>query len=645
MTSDQFSNKSIAELLRNIAAAYLLQQGPDSDRNNRFKIIAYQKAADTVEHLSRELKDIWQEGKLQKVPGIGPGIGSGLSQLFENGTSSHFNEILKGIPSSVFLLMKVPGIGPKKAFRLVTHFGLTEKETVIDDLGNLAKAGEIEDLEGFGQKSQIDIIEGLNVFERHDRRDERMSLSYAQKIASEVISYMKGLGPIVKRIDSLGSLRRRVATIGDIDLAIKVHDTSYSKRDYPSFRDNPYKKIVDHFLAYPGNRTIEAAGERKASILAAGNIRIDLRVQEAESYGSMLQYFTGSKAHNIKLREYALKKGYSLNEYGMKNMKEKHPPTDLHRLPPSLGGFKKNLPYEGSTPKGGGMLHTFKDEESLYAFLGLSYIPPELREGTREIELAKKRLLPKLVDESDIKGDFHMHSSYDLQTSHDVGLNTFEEMTAKAKELQYEYIGFSEHNPKQKNLSEVEVVTIMKERKEHIDRIMKNAKLPYFIGLEVDILPNGSLALPDDAFEYVDYLIVSLHSSFRMNMTEMTKRVLKALSYPKVKIFGHPTARLLGAREGVEIDWDQVFEYVVKHNQALEINSGPSRLDLPDSLVKEGVEKGVKFFINTDAHAVKHMDWMKFGVFVARRGWLEKKDVVNTWGEKEVREWLKRNSS
>ena len=263
-----------------------------------------------------------------------------------------------------------------------------------------------------------------------------------------------------------------------------------------------------------------------------------------------------------------------------------------------------------------------------------------MREGTREIEFAEKKSLPKLVEESDIKGDFHMHSSYDLQTSHDVGLNTFEEMSARAKELHYEYIGFSEHNPKQKNLSEGEVVTIMKDRKTHIDQIMKNAGLPYFIGLEVDILPNGSLALPDNAFEYVDYLIVALHSSFRMNMTEMTKRVLKALSYPKVKIFGHPTARLLGTREGVEIDWDQIFEHVVKHDQALEINAGPPRLDLPDSLVREGVEKGVKFFINTDAHAVKHMDWMEYGVFVARRGWLEKKDVVNTWEVKKLKKWL-----
>jgi len=236
-----------------------------------------------------------------------------------------------------------------------------------------------------------------------------------------------------------------------------------------------------------------------------------------------------------------------------------------------------------------------------------------------------------------------MHSSYDLKPSHDLGLNTFEEMTARAKELQYEYIGFSEHNPKQKGLSEEEIVEIMKVRKDNIDEVMKSSKISYFIGLEVDILPNGTLALPEKAFEYVDYLIVALHSSFKMNMIEMTKRALKALSHPKVKIFGHPTARLLGKREGVEMDWDQIFEYVVKHDQALEINAGPPRLDLPDSLVKEGVEKGVKFFVNTDAHAVRQMDWMINGVNVARRGWLTKKDVVNTWSEGEVRKWMEKS--
>jgi len=624
MTSnDHFSNKSIAELLRNIAAAYQLQEGSESGKNNRFRIIAYEKAADTIEHLSRELRDIWYEGKLYKITGIGSGIGSALEEIFTTGESQHFNEILKGIPQSVFLLMKVPGIGPKKAFRLVFHFGLTDTETVVHELRNLARANKVADLEGFGTKSQDDILEGLNIFERKDKREERMSISYAMEIASGVIQYMKKLGTIIKRIDSLGSLRRRVATIGDIDIAVAIDEIiEGSDPQSAHMRVRPSQAIIDHFLKYPGKRSVEAAGERKASILAAGNIRIDLRVQDSESYGSMLQYLTGSKAHNIKLREYALKKGYSLSEYGMKVVK------------------RNNLRHSDPPADGEESIKKFKDEKSLYSFLGLQTPPPEIREGTSEIYYAKRGMLPKLVTIEDIKGDFHLHSSYDLKPSHDLGLDTYEEMVRKAKELQYEYIGFSEHNPKQSGLSENDVKTIMEKRKRYIDSVMKPLHFPYFIGLEVDILPDGRIALPESAIEYVDYLIVSLHSSFTMDMQKMTTRVLRALSYPKVKIFGHPTARLLGKRDGVEMDWDQIFDQVKKNNQALEINAAPSRLDLPDSLVKEGVEKGAKFIIDTDAHAVVNMDWMKYGVDVARRGWLTEKDVVNTWSYPKIKKWF-----
>jgi len=587
---DRFSNKVIAELLRSIAAAYLLKG------ENRFKIIAYDKAADAIEHLSRELKDIWQEGKLQKVPGVGPGIGSGLDEYFKKGESSHFNEVLKGIPPSVFTLMRVPGIGPKKAFRLVMQFGLTDSDTVVQDLKNVAKADKISTLEGFGKKSQDDIYEALEVYQNTDRREERMPFSYAKELAREVMTYLRQL-PEVKRTDALGSLRRCVSTIGDIDLAV-VADEPDSK------------KIVDHFLVYPGKRSVEASGDRKGSIIAAGNIRMDLRVQDKETYGSMLQYFTGSKAHNIKLREFALRKGLSLNEYGIKDLKT-------------------------------GKVKEFPDEEAFYGYLGLQYIPPEIREGTDEIEIALKKQVPTLIELKDIKGDFHIHSSYDLKPSHDMGLNSFEELIEKAQSKGYEYIGFSEHNPKISGISTEEIISIMKMRKSHIDQVCSTYKLPYFIGLEVDILPSGEVALPEKAIEYVDYLIVSIHSSFHMEIKDMTRRVMKALSYPKVKLFGHPTARLLGKRDGIDLNWDEVFTYVKDRHIALEINASPSRLDLPDTLVREAKEKGVKFMIDTDAHAVEHMDFMEYGVSVARRGWVIKEDVINTFSPKALSEWMK----
>lgn len=615
---DKYSNKSVTELLRNIAAAHTLKG------DNRFRIIAYEKAADAIEHLSREIQDIWKEGKLQKVPGIGPGIGQALSEYFETGTSKHFKEILKGIPPSVFTLMKVPGIGPKKAFRLVAEFGLTDPASVVDELMHVARANKISGLEGFGQKSQDDIIEALQVYQQKDRREERMPLPFAFSLAEEIMNYLKEL-PEVKRTDSLGSMRRRVSTIGDIDISVLAKDTDADL-------------IVEHFLKYPGKRSVEGSGHAKASIIAAGNIRMDLRVQEEKSYGSMLQYFTGSKAHNIKLREYAIKKGYSLSEYGMKPISPKHPPL-RSSAPPSKGDFN-NSPLEGSTPKGGGMLQIFSDEESLYAFLGLQYIPPEIREGTNEIEVSLKKKIPTLVEKTDIKGDFHIHSSYDIQTSHDIGLNTYEELAERAKELNYEYIGFADHNPKNSGLSSEDIIGIMKERKKHIDTVLLTASLPYFIGLEVDITPSGELALPEKAIEYVDFLIVSVHSSFKMTTEEMTKRVMKALSYPKVKIFGHPTARLLGKRDGIDVDWGRVFDYVKEQNIAMEINASPSRLDLPDVLVREGLESGVQFMIDTDSHAVEHMNFMQYGISVAKRGWLTKKDVVNTKPYKEMKAWM-----
>ncbi len=609
-TNEKYSNKSIAELLRNIAAAYTLKY--ESERNIRFKIIAYEKAADAIEHFSREIRDVWQEGKLLKVPGIGPGIGTALNELFEKGESQHFNEVLKGLPPSIFILMKVPGIGPKKAFRLVMHFGFTMAETIISDVRNAARADKIATLEGFGKKSQADILEALEVYERHDRREERMPMPYAFEIAAEVEAYMRQL-PEIERIDMLGSLRRRVSTIGDIDVAVMA--------------DNIHaKKIVDHFLAYPGKRTIEGAGDHKASILAAGNIRIDLRVQDKETYGSMLQYFTGSKAHNIQLREYALRKGLSLSEYGIITVNKE----DLRDKKEE----KKVRPYEDPT------LVTFETEEAFYAHLGLPYVPPEIREGTEEIAIAIKDQLPSLIELKDIKGDFHTHTSFDIQTSHDLGLNTVEELVEKAESLGYSYIGFTDHNPKMSGLSASEATILLKERKSYFDQVLTHAKIPHFIGLEVDILPSGELAFPMQALDHVDYLIVSLHSSFRMDIDTMTERVLKALAHPKVKIFGHPTGRLLGKRDGADLRWDTIFSYVSEHNIALEINSSPSRLDLPDSLVREAKDRGVKFFIDTDAHAVEHMDFMKYGVYVARRGWLTKEDVVNTGTLKDVQSFF-----
>lgn len=607
----QFSNRAISETLRNVAAVYLLKN------ENRFRIIAYEKAADTIEHLSRELYDIWKEGRGQKLPGIGPSINSHLEELFEKGESSYFNEVFEGFPNTVFILMRVPGLGPKKAFRLVKELELLNEETVFQDLKKAATDGRIETMDGFGSKSQQDILESITVYQRKDHSDNRMPLPIAFSEAQKIISYLKQ-HPAITHAEALGSLRRMVSTIGDVDIAVIAEDSDY-------------EAIIEYFIGYPDKLKVEAAGNNKASIIVPPNLRIDLRIQHEDNYGSMLQYFTGSKAHNIKVREYALKKGYSLSEWGIRSNAKKNTPSDE-----AEGVKTKDQEYE----------YKFKTEESYYEFLGLQYVPPEIREGSTEVELAIKQSLPELITLKDIKGDFHMHSSYaGYPSSHDMGAHTYEELVAKGQALGYQYIGFADHNPKITDVPATEITKQMKERKEYIDKLFsttKGHKLKYFIGLECDILPNGELALPVEAIEYVDYLVVSIHSSFQQDIDKQTERVLKALSYPKVKIFGHPTGRLLGKRDGYELRWDAIFDYVSKKDIALEVNSWPQRLDLPDILVKEGKERGCKFFIDTDAHAVEHMDNMMYGVSVARRGWLEKKDVVNTWEPAELEKWILR---
>ncbi|MBI4009075.1 hypothetical protein HY357_02485 [Candidatus Roizmanbacteria bacterium] len=606
----KFSNKAIAHLLRSVATVYLLKGV------NRFRTIAYENAADAVEHLTRELRDIWQDNKLYDVPGIGPSIGSHLDEYFKAGRSKHFDSILKKIPSAVYQLMKIPTVGPKKAYKLVTSLKLINDRTAVEDLKKACLAGKVAKLETFGEKSQQDILEAINLFEKRSTKTERMPLPYAFSLAKELTEYIKQF-PSVKRVDALGSLRRMVATIGDIDIAVVVSD----KKTHD---------LIQHFLKFAKLIRIDNAGEKKASIIVRPNVRVDLRVEEEKSYGSMLQYFTGSKAHNINLREYALRKGLSLSEYGIKSIKKV--PSSMFQVPSK----SKDPIFNKQTE-----LFEFKNEVNFYKFLGLQYIPPEIREGTDEIELAKMQKIPRLIETKEIKGDLHIHSSYNLKPSHDFGKNSYKEILDHAEKLHYEYVGFADHNPKIGDLSEKEVIEIMRLRNYEINKIRKlNMKVKCFVGLEVDILPSGKIALPEKAIEYVDYLIISVHSAFNLDIKTMTARVMKALDYPKIKILGHPTGRLLGRREGFELEWSRIFDFCKKKNIAIEINSWPERLDLPDTLVREGLKYGLKYTINTDAHANNELDGVFYGVAVARRGWCKKSDIINTFSFRKFEEWL-----
>lgn len=584
------SNKQIAHILRSVAAVYELKGA------NRFRIIAYNNAADTIDNLNRELVDIWENKELSKIAGIGSSMSERLAEYFEKGDDSYLIKTIQEVPAPIFDLMRVPGIGVKKAFKLVSNLHLEQSKDIFSDIIDQAKAGNIAPFDSFGEKSQSEIIAAVELYEKSKGNAERMPLPVAHDLAMEVIEYVKK-HPHVGEVEALGSLRRWMSTIGDIDLVAVVSTEHFAS-------------VIKHFVKFPGAAKIEAQGENKASIILANGRRIDLRVVESGVFGSMIQYFTGSKAHNIKLRELALKKGYSISEYGIGDKSEK-----------------------GTT----GRSKTFASEKHFYEYLGVDWIPPELREGTSEIDIAIKHQIPELVKVGDIKGDFHIHSNYDLNTSHDLGRESVVEIAQKAQSLGYEYIAISDHNPAQ-NVPKEKVIEIMKKRFEY----MKSQKtaVPCFVSLEIDITPSGELALPDEAFKYLDMAVVSLHRSFRQNRADMTKRVLKALSHEKVKIFGHPTGRQLGKRPEVDVDWTTVFKFCKERNIALEINSWPERLDLPDMLVREAKEIGCIFTIDTDAHTILQMDNMFYGVSVARRGWLDKDDIINTQSLKKVSEWI-----
>jgi len=586
-----FKNEEIARLLKKIAGAYAIK----NEAKYRFQILAYQKAADSIESSSKEIETLLKENALDKFPGIGKGIQAYLTELFEKGKVEHFESILEQISPAVFPLLDVPSFGPKKAFKLVNAFNLTNPRKVIDDIYKLAKENRISSLESFGEKSQADIITAIEEYRLGKTKSARMVLPLAQEIADSILQYLKE-EKAVQEAYPLGSLRRQKSTIGDVDIAI----TS----------DNP-TKVIEHFVNYPYKDRVIEKGYITASIVLSGNKQIDLMVLNPDQIGSLLQHFTGSKEHNVKLREYAIKKGYSLSEKGIKLQD--------------------------------GTLKKFGDEKKFYNFLGLEWIPPEIRENNGEIELSRINKLPILIEEKDIKGDFHIHSNYPIEPSHDFGKDSMEVMIHKALELGYEYIGFSEHNPSVGNHTEKQIYELLIKRNNKIEQLKESNKNIRIVNLlEVDILTSGKLALSDRCMDLLDMAIVSIHSSFKTPKEEMTRRILSGLEHPKAKIFAHPTGRLINQRPGYEANWEKIFQYIKKKNKALEINAWPTRLDLRDDLVFQARALGCQFVINTDSHAVDHMNNMKFGIAVAKRGWCEKKDIINSYAHEKLAQWIEK---
>ena len=569
MEDGVLNNASIARLLRQMAAAH------EAKGENKFTIRAYENAADSVEHTPAPVHDLWQEGRLSEVAGFGKRIASYVDEYFRTGKIMHFNLLKKGLPPAMFEILGLPHIRSKTAYKLAKELKLRPGSAVAE-LEKHALSGRIRELPGFGEQSEKEILEGITKSKK--RNNSRMLVSEAFEVANPVIAYLTAF-PEVLRADPLGSLRRFVATIGDVDIAVSSKDR---------------EGTIERFLKYPGIREVLWSGGNKATAVLKNGRQVDLMAEPADSYGSLLQHFTGSKAHNIELREHALKRGLSLSEHGIKEVKT-----------------GKNL--------------KFRDEISFYNYLGLEWIPPEIREGSGEISAAFNHGLPKLVELPDIRGDLQSHTVWSD------GTHTLQEMAAAAKNKGYEYFGVTDHQLSLEMLGADMIKKEVIKRKKAIEQLNYSmTEFRVLNGIEILIRANGDLAYPDSILALFDYAIASIHTGFNLSKEANTKRIIKSLKNPYIKILGHPTGRLINQREPFEADWGEIFKICAGEGKTLEIDSLPDRLDLPDSMVREARQQGCKFIIDTDAHSLEHLDFMQYGVSVARRGWLTKNDVVNT---------------
>ena len=568
----KFANKEIAELLRNVSAAYQVKGA------NLFQIRAYDTAADSIEHATSEVKDLWESGHLDQIPGVGTSIANYLDEYFTTGKVDHFETVFNDVPDDMFQFLKVSGVGPKTAVKLA-QAGVVS----IEDLEQRIKSGWLVK-KGFGQKSLDNILRGIEEFKR---KSDRILLPVAGEIAQRAIEYLKKHKDVV-RADPLGSLRRRVATIGDIDISVAS--------------GNP-QRVVDHFKKFPEAGHVVEAGERTATIALRNGIHIDLMVQPPQRYGSLLQHFTGSKLHNIHIRKISKEKGLSLSEYGIKQIASEG------------SQFSQDTFFKCET------------EEDFYGKLSMEYIPPELREDQGEIEAAAVHKLPKLIELKDIKGDLQSHSTWSD------GHSPIAEMALAAASLGREYIALTDHSyPNTKfeaRLKEIEQFNYSQNR------------IRVISGLEVNINSDASLQVPDEVLAKHELILVSIHTSFRQESKEMTARIIKALENPHVDIFAHPTGRLLLEREGVDADWEQIFKTAARLGKSIEINAFPNRLDLPDTLIREARSFDVRFSIGTDSHQVGQLGLMEYGVGTARRGWVESKEVINTLPYQKLKDILR----
>ncbi len=564
-------NKAIAGIL--YETADLLEiDGQDS-----FRIRSYRNAAQSIEALPQQIVDLMDEPKkVLEIPGIGKGMLENLRQIFKDGRLQVHADLLNKYRPTMLDLLKIQGLGPKTIALIWSAYQVCDLEGVE----KLAREGKIRELPRMGEKQEQKLLKAI---EDYRRIAGRFLLDAAENEAKKIAEHLRNF-PGVEKVTPAGSLRRGRETVGDLDVLVTGK---------ACVNEAQREKLIEHIIKLPGLMEVIARGENKVSFRLRGGMQVDVRLLPPESFGAAMQYFTGSKAHNVALRQRALKRGYTLSEYSLARVDDEK-------------------------------VVAAKTEEEIYAKLKLDYIPPEMRENLGEIDAAEKHALPAIISQADLQGDVHMHT---VETD---GRCTIEEMADAAKAHGYKYMAITDHS---KNLAFANGLDD-KRAVAHIKRIhaandeIKGPKI--FAGVEVDILADGTLDLSDSVLEQMDLVIASVHSHFNQSAPEMTERLLKAIENPNTSLIGHPTGRLLLRRDAYQFDLDAVLKAAAKHKVAMELNAYPDRLDLCDRHLRRAKELEVKIVINTDSHHTSHLDKIRYGVLQARRAWLTSADVLNT---------------
>src|SRR6266566_1740921 len=579
----------VANLLDEIASLLELKEG-----SNPFEVRAYQNAARAVNGLDGDIEQLTREVKLKGVPGLGSTSIKRIEEAVETGHIALFDELVETTPPIKLEMMRIPGVGPKKINAIYNQLHVNS----IPDLVQACEENKVAALPGFGKKTQDKIVQGIAFLAQHAGR---FLYPVAEEEASHMYTVLKELPEIV-RLQVAGSLRRRRETIGDIDMVVSVADSA---------SEDVRRKIMDVFTSQPSVQAITGKGETKSSVVLSTGINMDLRVVNDSQFPYTLHHFTGSKEHHIPLRRRALSMNMTINDYGLFKGKEPH----LELIP-------------------------CKDEVDIYAALGMAYIEPELREDTGEIEAAIHGTLPTLVQESDLRGVLHAHSTWSD------GQNTIREMAEACIARGFTYLGMTDHSKAAAYAGGLSEESLRRQGEE-IDALNKMfaGRLHILKGTECDILKDGSLDYPDEVLASLDFVVASIHSQFNLSPQEQTERMLQAIANPYVDIIGHPTGRILLGREGYTLDLEAVIDAAAAHGVCIEINAHPSRLDLDWRLLHRARDKGIKIPINPDAHVLAGLDDMRYGIGVARKGWLRREDVLNTMTSEEIQAYFKNRRS